>query len=616
MNSTIITIVGISLLINNINNYLNDDREFPADFVNSLDSSKYLQLEGKERLDPNKLIPIIKNENEAIENLARFLTIPRNTTELSSYSAETKTLSLLFNGENEEIGIIDEQNTSIVFITSNTPEGKACAEALSKFYKRRVKEARIHVVLELTRQEEQFDKGLQCLLNDLVHLVEEVKNQGPVYLNATGGFKPEASYATLCGLIMGYVDVIYGHEQFSKIVRLPFVPLGVDFYQIHLNSTKILLTTEGKVLRAYKELPKPIQLLLEEDSNGMYSFNEVGRILWNQYVLSRESFGIPCSRWLLTEKIQNQILREKIIEYIKAWENAWVGMQLPQMIDHSETHCQNLLGIAEQLLLQLPDDFLSEREIYVLIASIWLHDIGHSETIEYKDGELPKWLKPNEIRKKHNHLTYQRIKNNPSDFGFIEFDEEAQVIATVCKYHRQLDIEAEELANKNNLHGEKIRPQLLAGLVRLIDACDIGIRRAGNERFRKLRLQITENEIPKFENWLEKIEIDGLKEDLDESLQQNLDEMRRDLEEEIEYRKSTRKHFQVHEKVKGVEIRVKSVEENSYHIDICISPVEKYRNILDEVNDIIGLGEDVMKAAEIVKKYSGGVISQITVGEL
>ncbi len=467
----IITLTGTSLLNNRLQSAYNQNNAYPEVFLDCLDQADYNNLNSQDRKEYGKLVPLLKSNKE--EDLVNYLAISSYTSDLNSLSAETKTTSLILLENN-----LDPKNEKIVFLASDTTECRACAQALSNFYKHLFLDASVEIVKHLSSNAGFFEAGLKELTNFIVMLATDANKKSEVVINATAGFKPEAGYAALCGLLLG-IKVYYGHENFDKIVRLPTLPIGADFKQIHLHASKIILALEAGIDAAYSDLPLSLQDLIIRTENG-FKLTEAGSILWQQYLASRSEFNIPGSKWILTEKIKEYSLQEKITNYIKAWDHIWVGMQIPQMIDHTQAHSQNLLNLGDQLFVQLPDDFLTEEEMYLLIASIWLHDIGHSEPVMIKEDGNIEWLAPNQIRKSHPLLSYQRIKYDFKFFGFNNFDEEAELIALLCKYHNtSTNIEDPEVCEDFKFNGKSIRLKLLIGLIRLLDVCDNGIQRVG-----------------------------------------------------------------------------------------------------------------------------------------
>ncbi|MCM8793848.1 MAG: putative CRISPR-associated protein [Candidatus Omnitrophica bacterium] len=71
--------------------------------------------------------------------------------------------------------------------------------------------------------ENEFIEGLIKLRNALVDYIRNHREED-IYLNATGGFKPEVMVLTLVGSFYN-LPVYYRHEHFKRVVYLPPVPL-------------------------------------------------------------------------------------------------------------------------------------------------------------------------------------------------------------------------------------------------------------------------------------------------------------------------------------------------------------------------------------------------------
>ncbi len=74
-----------------------------------------------------------------------------------------------------------------------------------------------------------FVEGIDELLDKYARHILELRRQGyRVVLAATGGFKPECTYATIIGLLCGVDRIVYIHEAFKHLVELPAIPLDID----------------------------------------------------------------------------------------------------------------------------------------------------------------------------------------------------------------------------------------------------------------------------------------------------------------------------------------------------------------------------------------------------
>jgi len=134
-------------------------------------------------------------------------------------STETNSLSRLL-----------QEHDQMIFLCSQTPEGKQCAEALAQYYKNAGYQTKVVEVPDLTYTESRFKmRGLQSLVATLIDQIRREKAQArQVLINATGGFKAEIAYATLVGLLFD-VPVYYIHEAFRDIIEMAPTPISWDY---------------------------------------------------------------------------------------------------------------------------------------------------------------------------------------------------------------------------------------------------------------------------------------------------------------------------------------------------------------------------------------------------
>lgn len=134
-------------------------------------------------------------------------------------SAETNTL--------QAIGVQDSDH--LLFLHSDTLEGRFCSERLQHFYANVMKcrDVSGRSLTALGFAHPSFSqKGLKALVQEAIEAVKQARNKTlqPVFC-ATGGFKAEIAFLNLLGALLE-VEVYYIHEQFREIVRLPRLPLG------------------------------------------------------------------------------------------------------------------------------------------------------------------------------------------------------------------------------------------------------------------------------------------------------------------------------------------------------------------------------------------------------
>jgi putative CRISPR-associated protein (TIGR02619 family) len=192
-------------------------------------------------------------------------------------AAETNSLSRLI-----------MEGDSLIFLHSETDEGRQCAEALSKHYNAQGYRARLHKVPDLTYAESRFKmRGLRSLVATLIDLVRRERQQGcqPI-MNATGGFKAEIVYATLVGLLFD-VPVYYIHEAFRDIIEMPPAPIGWDYsllsdHEDFFEWIETELRATADVEARLRNLPADLRLLLAEE-DGFTLLSPAGEAFYGAY---------------------------------------------------------------------------------------------------------------------------------------------------------------------------------------------------------------------------------------------------------------------------------------------------------------------------------------------
>ena len=223
------------------------------------------------------------------QKLANYL---RHTPPIAA-SAETNSLSRIL-----------VEDDRIIFLVSDTTDGKFCAEALRKHYASLGYTASIKVVSNLTYAASSFRvKGLRSLVSTLIDLVREHKTLGKVLINATGGFKAEMAYANLIGLLFN-VPVFYIHEAFKNIIEMPAPPIGWDYsliadYEEFFEWINADFRPTAEVQRRLQSLPQAVGFLLEEEGNFTL-LSPTGDVFFQAFLQRQEVYAsIPI---LLSEK--------------------------------------------------------------------------------------------------------------------------------------------------------------------------------------------------------------------------------------------------------------------------------------------------------------------------
>jgi tetratricopeptide (TPR) repeat protein len=171
----------------------------------------------------------------------------------------------------------------------------------------------------------------------------------------------------------------------------------------------------------------------------------------------------------IIETVRNEIWKENLIKHYTK-----------HGIDHSERVAQCLGKLLEDF-----STLLNQQERFVLLASIFLHDIGNQLSkyagipikLTYSIEELEK------IRKNHHLSSYEAVKdsikvNAEHPLGLNLCKEYTDFIADLCKYHRKLDLKD---LKDTHIAGDSLRLRLLGALLRLGDELDADYRRVDME---------------------------------------------------------------------------------------------------------------------------------------
>jgi len=205
--------------------------------------------------------------------LVRYL----QTAAPQSASAETNALSRII-----------REGDKLIFLHSQTDEGRLCAEALCGHYHKDGYKAVALEVQDLAYTESRFKmRGLRSLVAAMIRAINTERASGSeVIINATGGFKAEIAYATLVGLLFD-VPVYYIHEAFKDIIAMPPTPIAWDMRLIDEHEdffdwiTRDMRTVQEADHRR-KYLPPDMNLLLEEE-DGFCMLSPTGEAFYEAF---------------------------------------------------------------------------------------------------------------------------------------------------------------------------------------------------------------------------------------------------------------------------------------------------------------------------------------------
>ncbi len=168
----------------------------------------------------------------------------------------------------------------------------------------------------------------------------------------------------------------------------------------------------------------------------------------------------------------------------EAAKKFWDPPLLQNYTRHGPDHSDRIVAVLGALL-EDHSDRLNDYERFILLASAYLHDIGMQSP---KHAGLPEkaayTLEDLEIvRKNHNEASAKIIIESLTpgsgiSLGLEGCKELANYVASVCRYHRSLDLE--ELKDRS-VGGIDVKLPLLVALLRLGDELDADYRRVNME---------------------------------------------------------------------------------------------------------------------------------------
>jgi Molecular chaperone, HSP90 family len=174
----------------------------------------------------------------------------------------------------------------------------------------------------------------------------------------------------------------------------------------------------------------------------------------------------------------------------------------PEFTPHEIKHSDKIINILSWFIPERLKNALNSYEIYFLIISAYLHDIGMANLKEIKTfhGE-----NPDSIREYHHIRSEKYIVENFTILG-IEDKHQAEIIGRICRGHRKEDLNNKDLFKPERMYREfTINVPLLSEFMRICDELDLTFERTPAEIYENAHIQ---NEISKDE-WERHLDTSG-----------------------------------------------------------------------------------------------------------
>lgn len=177
------------------------------------------------------------------------------------------------------------------------------------------------------------------------------------------------------------------------------------------------------------------------------------------------------------DKLENRLddIKSRAIPLLKK-----IGETFPEYTLHDISHSENVLLNFDLLIPDVLKEMLNIYEIYFLIASTYLHDIGMvnfprpSEVSE----ECTKEDLAEYIRNVHHLKSEEFVVKNYKDL-MIDDPHQAEIIGRICRGHRKENLSDTDLFDPNFIYKNyTINIALLSSLLRIADEFDLTFERA------------------------------------------------------------------------------------------------------------------------------------------
>lgn len=297
----------------------------------------------------------------------------------------------------------------------------------------------IHPIKIEVSDREKFLGSVAVLFKEFDRQLEQEGPEQPVFC-ASGGYKSIVAFVVMYAQLHS-IPCLYTFEGAPQAFELMHIPLG---YAIGTLDEEISLL---KAIGSQKE---------DLESNmGVPQWVSDTRPLAPMLIKSyergrRQACGTGAA---LFDRLRNtgdrgrslaQHLEELLAEN---WAELWMGDQIPETVEHSRRHSKRLMEFASNLfrcaerpmkaLLNLGEDPAKPELLALLIASIYLHDIGHtalSFPVRPTPGHapFPLGLFPSAVREVHHLLTGELLRQYPERFFGEEHDSEPFRFLKLC----------------------------------------------------------------------------------------------------------------------------------------------------------------------------------------
>lgn len=388
-----------------------------------------------------------------------------------------------------------------------------------------------------------FLSSVAVLFEEFDRQLEQQGPEQPVFCTS-GGYKSIVAFAVMYAQIHS-IPCLYTFENGPQAFELMHIPLGYAIGTLD-EEISLLKAINSRKGQAGEDLEAALGV-----PQWVADTRPLAPMLIKSYERGRRQ---PCGTGAaLFDRLRNAGDRgRRLAQHLERllaenWAELWMGDQIPETVEHSRRHSKRLMEFASNLfrcagpqmeaLLSLGEDPEKPELLALLIASIYLHDIGHtalSFPVRPASGQtpFPLGLFPSAVREVHHLLTGELLRQYPERFFGEEHDSEPFRFLKLCvpflsEHHRGYTRLNDGVGNPSDLirsvgkllYGEEKFAETLrplkdrfeealgsalpftadgilraAALLRVIDGCDVQSDRVISREYLRARLDRTQDE--------------------------------------------------------------------------------------------------------------------------
>ena len=289
---------------------------------------------------------------------------------------------------------------------------------------------------------EDFLSSVSDLFSEFDELTASKRPDEEVIICATGGYKAVAGFAMMYAQLHS-LPCLYSFEGSQAAYEVMSIPLGYAYSS---------LDEEINILKAVYENAEVDKSSLPQwvkDSQYM-----AGTLIKSYYDARDKPYGTGEE---IFRRLRNCTGGNEWADYLHElltceWGELWLGDQIPETVEHSRRHSKRLMEMAANFFRCAGErvgniGFTDENPLpfALLIASIYLHDIGHTAlsypVLSDDENIFPLGLFPSAVRELHHLLTGELLTSDPERyFMSSKYPEKAAILSKcvplIAAHHR------------------------------------------------------------------------------------------------------------------------------------------------------------------------------------